>query len=365
MAQALVTAAAHVLLLYAHTFGIVYSAAIGIALLLDDVRRGRRRWAPYLAIASAWLLFAPWIAFLLEQARMAQPNAWFPVPSLRRFTGVMERLTSSLSYAAIVAAAALLLGRWRRREPEGRADSGVVFLVLLGTAVVLVAPVVFLESRLAKPVFVDRYVLPSALGFPLLVAPALDVIGRRLAWRRWRPALWVLFATLCIASVVRGARTDRQQRPMITAASEGAHGLPVVVESAFEFVELDQYREPGERYLYPLDWRLAVDGSSAPGSVQEYKLMALWRNAGYVGAEVADGAAILCRTPRFLVLESAGRPWFERRVRADSLWTISGTDATRDTRRLWLVSRRGPLPECTASEALPSVHPSVARAPQH
>ncbi|HEX2780009.1 MAG TPA: glycosyltransferase family 39 protein, partial [Gemmatimonadaceae bacterium] len=207
------TGASHLLLLYSHTFGILYSAAIVAALGVLDARARRLRAAPYLAIAAAWLAFVPWIPWVLEQGKMARPTAWIAPPTFRRLSGVMQRLTSPLSL--VVAGVGLVALLRRRFGPVAVSipRNPIAPTVVIGGSVAAVAPLVWLESRLAIPIFVDRYVLPSALGWPLIVAPVIAAVLMRMRDRVATIAGAAAFALLASSAVLAAGRRERTQAP--------------------------------------------------------------------------------------------------------------------------------------------------------
>ncbi|HEX2779703.1 MAG TPA: hypothetical protein VHM30_09400, partial [Gemmatimonadaceae bacterium] len=134
----------------------------------------------------------------------------------------------------------------------------------------------------------------------------------------------------------------------------------VVVESAIDFLPLHIYQSPRERYVFPLDWELALAQPEVAWSIQEYKLMALFARAGYLADDALVTTRLLCDADEFAVLESAHHQWLERRVRTDSTWSVTPVEG--GSSRLWLVRRRG-LRSCAGISAEePLVHPDRAAA---
>lgn len=225
----------------------------------------------------------------------------------------------------------------------------------VGIAVVAVAPLVFVESLVGIPVFVDRYVLPSALGWPLLVAAGLRRYSQPGRLHPRAAAVGLLaFVTLGASALVTAANRE-SARLEIPSPSPGMDGAPIVVESAMDLLPLVVYDAERARYRFPLDWPLALDATSAPSSVQEYKLMALFARAGYLAEIAVDSRRLLCETPKFSVLESGPHRWLEQRVLADAR-----LDARRDgASRLWIVERRAPIACEIPGTAIPEVHPAA------
>ncbi len=330
---------AHTLLLYTHTFGVLYSGAIALGAIVIDARRGRFRPVLVTAIGAAWLAFAPWVPYVIEQGKMTEPRMWIPRPGLSRLTGVLERLTSPISFVVIGIAVVVAVIRREGRLPTALSSERFALLAI-GVAVAAVAPAVFVESRIARPMFVDRYVIASALGWPLLVALALDAGVRRLPRPVANGAGAVAFVALAASALVAATRRASYTPPVVEVPSSLA-SVPVVAESALDFLPLKTYGGRSRSYHFPLDWQLAVDRGNAPASVQDFKLMQLAAREGYLGdADVVDGARWLASTDRFLVVDTPEHLWFERRVGSDAAWRASEVGSYGPAARVWLVERR-------------------------
>jgi hypothetical protein len=116
------TVAAHAVLVAAHPYGILYSAAGILALAIGD-RLAGRTWPPRALIPLlAWTILLPLAPVILGIVDLARPHNWPPIPTLATFTaGCIALLSGGLFLAGGAAAAASVLARHRRlpRPPAG------------------------------------------------------------------------------------------------------------------------------------------------------------------------------------------------------------------------------------------------------
>lgn len=329
------TLAAHLALVYSHVFGGFFSAAILAALVFDDLRDRRVRSRLYLAIALAWLLFLPWVPAVLEQGALAEGRSWLGKPTRDDLFAVLGRQTLWVPPAiAVVVLASALAVTSGRRAPEASDDGAGArrALVLIAAAVLAVVPAVFLLSRVVVPIFLDRYLLPSAFGWAVVMAHVASQLARQheetRSRRQWRQGFVtttsaLLFCALAIYPTAFALARPVASRPDV-AVGAGLETLPVVVESGHQFWPLRRYAgTSGDRYRFLLDDVVAADSANAPGGAQEQQLMRLYARLGYLGRSVEDASQFLCSQQRFIVVDRPGFTWFERRVR--------GSDAYRST----------------------------------
>lgn len=321
------TLGAHLALVYSHVFGGFFSAAILAALVLADVRRGRFRPWLYGAISLAWVFFLPWVPAVLEQRTLGEGRSWLARPTRDDFFAVVGRQILWLPLAiATVVLASILGGEPGRREAVAPTDrtSARITLVLIAVCLLAVLPAVFLLSRVVVPVFLDRYLLPGAFGWAIIVAHvasrlsiASDTGDSRRNWYRSPvdAASALLFCALALYPTVFALARPRAARPDVRVDA-GLADLPVVVESGHQFWPLRRYAGAGgDRYRYLLDEEIAGDSANAPGAAQEQQLMQLYARLGYLGRSVEGGPRFLCGNERFIVIDSPAFTWFERRVR--------------------------------------------------
>ena len=320
------TALSHALLLYSHTFGTLFSAALLTGLVATDLVAGRRRISPYLAVLAGWLLFAPWIPVILAQGHaVAAPNSWLVRPSrddlLLTLAGQVRWLPLMLPPLIVLklldpadgARVERAGGKWEPRD----------WLLTSAVALIAVVPLVFVLSRIAAPVFLDRYLLPASIGWCIIVSQlAAAPIGAGIATgagRRLVAATWaVLFVLGASYPLGHAASVGREVRPDLPP-EVGFTELPVVVEGGHDFWPLRYYsRGPTDRFHFLLDWEVATDPAAPAGAAQQYRLMELYQREGYLGGSVAHSRRFLCAERRFLVVDRPDFQLFERRIAPDT-----------------------------------------------
>lgn len=342
--------AAHALLVAAHPFGIVYSAAALAATGLSHRHTWKLTAVP---ILTSWLVlvaFAPVISGIID---LGQPRNWTPIPDLQLFTASCLGLFLGSAGAAAAEEIGFLVFAMRGL-PLRR--TGMDSLLTLGCVWFAVMPLAALTAAgLRLSIFVDRYFLPSVIGAGLVLAWG----GARLAFEagstRGLQALWqaaLMTAGVAVAvSPVAGAIVSKP--PPVYAYLNGlveqclvqtvgvTEGFAVVVEDANTFLPLDTRAGDSSPYRYVLDWEAALRSYSPHATVQS-KLM---RNAVAVGYR--QGRII---TPRealkedlFLVLDSPGIDWLEGVLAADPslqarmLATLDSADPAPNA--IWVVWR--------------------------
>jgi len=153
-------AAALVLLLYTHTWGVFLAAGLGVGWLWLR-RRGRVTTRDGLMVlAVVGLAYAPWLPTLLSQSRHTGAP-WAEAPSLLKLLDVPGRLFGYVT--APVLAIAIVLS-WRRGL--GRRREAVLALVVVGAAATGLA----WGASQVQPVWAGRYY--AVLMGPFLLAAA-------------------------------------------------------------------------------------------------------------------------------------------------------------------------------------------------
>jgi mannosyltransferase len=201
---------------YLNEMSLLVLAAHAITVLL--ARCGRRtvaRWAA--ASAGAALLVAPLMVISSQEAGVV---AWIPRPNLRDLGTLLHDYFGGTNVAALLllgcAVVAVLppRGRWRRRqgggaetgataEPAWWRSGGVSLPSVAAPLLVMPGSVLILESLVARPLYVDRYVLYGEAGAALLVGGGLCRIGRWLADTVDRRALvWAPGVVVCVCALL-------------------------------------------------------------------------------------------------------------------------------------------------------------------
>lgn len=210
---------------YTHYFALVLPLAhLAMALALRTPRRRLRAWSG--AVASAVVLYIPWLALLFAERVMQTPEAAFDngagAVAVTPFAGVYFVLTFFAGYTPTALAAALGLwplvaigavlsdrfGPWLRTD-QGRAVTAWA-LIVLGTALI--------AGILSPGAFLARYAIIACAPLLLLAGAGLSL---------WTPARWpALLVVVAIgAALTLGENLDRDN-PM----REDLRGAATIIE---------------------------------------------------------------------------------------------------------------------------------------
>ena len=353
--------AVHAALVLTHLLAPLYSAAFAVAVILADA--GLRRFRPraWLPIAGAWLAFVLYVPSFLVQVRAGDPRSWVPVPLL---TDMLEFLT--LSSGALLLPSAVILtvfagGMYalagRSSESAGttapvappRSD---MHLLVLAFVLLLLPAVIWAVSRIVRPIWFDRYMIPSALGWAILLArvsatamatPARVLPRTALAARG---AVTAVVLILFLAQpILLALRVEPGLRPGTGDDRFGYADLPIVTQASHQFLERQRYAERPGRYVFILDRDAAFAEASGAFGAQEYRhLVALREHFGDIfEGRILESDEFLARHERFLVLDHPEfdrtcEPrmigvhdwddihcplWVERRLLADPAWDVA------------------------------------------
>src|SRR5882724_8121695 len=185
------TACTHAAIVNTHLFGLLYSGALLLSLILRDRCFKAIRIQLYLSIVLSWFSLIPYIPSFLNQSDAASLRTWLPRPVLGDLIQFMTlsspSLVSSDSLQTLVNLFALVLlviasGAqfllWRTEGGEGY-DSGEerqprpgseVAPLIVAYAFLAVPVFIWVFSQGPKPIFCDRYMLPTALSWSILLA---------------------------------------------------------------------------------------------------------------------------------------------------------------------------------------------------
>lgn len=330
---ALGIACSHALLLHTHLFGIFYSATIIAAgLLVDHTRRRSQPWL-YFAYAAAWLSLLTYIPVFLVQADAGYPRTWIPIPSLGDLAWFY---TAQLSFAwqLLLLLTAIYLWRLWTSRHESRMKLSLAPAALFQlwaarptqalAACLLVLPLgIWLLSLIVKPIFIDRYMIPTLLSISIFLAhivDALEVPSRQAALVGGQPSRVgrtigrfygsavsrSAFLTVCLVFPIAYALQHQPLHLQHAADHDFGHTeLPIVIQEANTFLQNIHYDPDNERYVHLLDWPSAVAAESGTFPPQEYKHMqALLRQyPERFEGQIVESDAFLNKQERFIVID--------------------------------------------------------------
>jgi hypothetical protein len=348
------TAVIHALMVYTHPFGFVYSGVILLALIIHDRWHGGARPYVYLSVLASWLSFLPWLGAFLNQAALGQPRSWIPPPTLR---DVIETLTPSRDLFLILLPLSILIfwgsnGSRKAPEPPPLTFSGGTSLLIVAYGFLGVPLLTWLLSVRVQPIFVARYLMPTLLGWcillaallarlPLLAGMPADAFRPPLRFRRDVPVLIlaVLTITMLLPPLQYARRFPRAELSPLGGDHQDGAALPIAFEYSHSFLQRFHYSTDRKRYVFILDWDAALNTHSGLFSPAEYKTMdALRRNYPALFRDsVVEGSEFLRKHRRFLVLNYAGctsrnimcPQWFELRIEQNEQYStrrLGGVD---------------------------------------
>ena len=218
-----------------------YVAAMALAsLILQGQTPLRRRFVDIsIVTAITAVAFLPWLPTTLAQARAIQGHFWASPPDWWDLARTISELSGVTEHAAPLAEKKLLvlleagllcvilaglLDRGNRRVAAA--------LVIVGLGPILL---IFVQSQVSQPIFIDRAFLPATLFMPLLiVAPLKEVTVQ---WQRWLygvvAVVMVILSIRSIGPMRLGAHSE-PWREMCAVVSNYRSDRPLMVFSAEE-----------------------------------------------------------------------------------------------------------------------------------
>lgn len=332
-------------LVLGHVLGLAYAGLLLLALVVADALQHRIRPRVYAWAVAGWLALVPWIPAIRASAAVGRPHGWIPVPTL-------ADLGSSLSFWLFTG----LYWQWQPHPPQAVLLAGwfcavTVTIVLVFTAAwnfptaspkqralclagfsLAVAPIaLYTVSIVGTPVFLPRYLMPSALGIAILAAAWTD---RTRAGKGTR-AIILSCAVLCLP--IAAALLAHPEGLNVSRVDALAAGRPIVCDSLKDFLVMTRYSATPSSPEYPLDWPTAL--ASPPGTTADVRLMQNYRREGYLTRQLLDPSAIL-NQPSFLVLNNAESSWFHMAIENNPRFTWKTIARVDATRRVVLVERK-------------------------
>jgi len=322
----------HIAIVQTHLFGALYTVAIALSLIVRDKYFKLFRPKIYFSIILSLISIIPYIPSFLNQADAGNPRTWISPPSLRELfpLGIID--FSSLSIFNILFLLVILISiyglrslfkinnllSFRGNSQASQDINGEISLVIVAVVFLLVPVFVWIISRTIKPIFVDRYMIPSTFSWSIIVAHLLSrykfnainperKIFKFLNRKYQLTGLLVIMIILIINPIIYAKNFPREQFPGLNDNKYGYRELPIVVQASAQFIERLYYSPERHKYFFILDWEAAVDKASGLFGPQEYKhLDALKRNyPNLFQNQVVKSEDFLNMYNRFLVLDYA------------------------------------------------------------
>lgn len=232
---------------YTHYFALVSAGLVYGLLLISILVRDRKKWKPWLwaslATAAAYI---PWLGSFLSQLAYKVSNEYWIEPIgvgtlvsyIRDLFGANGMATYFLFAGAIYLAALIFL--LSRKERQGKAVALCALAVPVGTAAVGL-----LASVLVRPVFIVRYLAPSAPLLVFFLAYTLSQVDNKQIVSA-AMAVLIIGGVSGIASAVTemSAPSDGELNAAFTQRYVQADGYVVCGENSLHISQVLSYYEP-------------------------------------------------------------------------------------------------------------------------
>lgn len=320
----------HIAIVHTHLFGGFYSGAMLLSMLVSDSLISKFRPKVYLTFILSWLSVVFYIPSFLNQADAGKPRTWIPEPVVRDLLDVFNFQASPFMHQSLLVLLLLFsafhfYGREAVPSTEHKSVAPARLrwhLVVYALSFIVLPLFVWLISKTIKPIFWDRYMVPSALGwvivlayfssriFSVPVSRSQQQVQVRKLWHFSAPVL--LYSALgiillfCLSRPILFATAFHEEvRPGSDDATGSYPDLPVVMQYSGEFLERIHYAPDPEKYYFILDWETAVNEHSGLFTPQEHKHMeAFKRNYPQLYQDnILTTEEFLSRFDRFLVFD--------------------------------------------------------------
>jgi hypothetical protein len=218
--------------------------------------------------------------------------------------------------AVVLGLLVLLYIKRRRHNLSGQTASQAWPLVVL---LLSMTPLFFIVSHIVRPIFLDRYLIPTVIGLVMLTAELLtlsDAIRTNLRGSlSLSGRIFLICTPLPILILFVTAFLKPEPNSALEAVRSLDKSLPVVCDNGNDFAEmLSGQNGRGTKFVYVLDWPTALDPKSPRGDVTEYHLMEKWKQLGYHSGSISQSEDFLRQTPAFYVFNVQGEQWFANRI---------------------------------------------------
>jgi len=343
----------HTAIIQTHIYGFLYSGAILFAFIIRDRFFKVFRPKVYLSIILSWFSFIPWIGLFLNQSDLGKPRFWLTAPS----TSLLIRysIVPSLFLTVLIILSLIIVSKakdthfitiFNERFQRSRRETS---LLIFAYSFLGVPAFAWIISHTLKPIFLDRYIIPSFISWSIIIAyftshiiiPLSILIknafGRfqlfKLLVNKQSLLLMTTLTILLMHPIYYAEKLNQEQFPGSNDEKYGYTDLPIAVEYSHPFLKRFHYSQKRNRYFFILDWQTALDEASGLASASDYKTMdALKRNyPALFQNNVVESQYFIKMYNRFLVLDIGEKctykdvfcsQWSERRIRSNSKYDI-------------------------------------------
>lgn len=327
-----------------HVLGLSYAGLMVAALIAADLRERRFRVKVYACAMAGWIALLPWIPAIRASMAIAKPHGWIPRPmagdlvigvSYWLFAGIYFPLFKGTHYGVMLGwgvgvfcvAGLIAAALYGVRDPSPARR----LAYFLGFALILAPVAFFAISHLATPIWVARYMVPSALGIVLLAVGWAERNGFA------RGAGGIGLGALVLLLPLAGARCARPERVNVARIDELAAGRPLVCDWVRDFTVVWRYSRTPASVEYPMDWEAALKGPAAAAGA--YHLLWNYRRDGYLAGNILDQTTVLDQ-PSFVVLDNKETNWFQLEIARNPKFAWKVVAQIDPSRRIVEVERR-------------------------
>ena len=314
---------AYCLLVSSHTFGIIYVSSIVICTVLTAAVESNFSLALQSGLAGmpAIVMFLLWIPVLHSQAQLGN---WIPrpdLPSLLKSTYAPANKLRLLAVVLLLAVSTLLWrgiqsrkGRLHWWRPRTRIETFVLLLpVAFGTSIFAV----WLFSRLAFPVFLERFFFPDMILNNIWLGILVSSLFNFVTPSKIRYGVVFSSAVAAGAGIIFGrfgvdpeGRVPCFDSSRMTYLEDPFKDRGTIVALSFP-AWLTRLNRPGEVVVFPVDESaLKKNGTEYPPYV--YDTHFIERFSMWLGIKaVMTSAQLLNAKPGFMVLDDGDGPWLK------------------------------------------------------
>lgn len=303
----------HAAIVNTHLLGLFYSLAITLSLIFRDIYFKVFRPRVYLSSVLGWLFLAPYIPSFINQSDVGKPRTWIPIPTVRDLIDVLSlsllsfekitllstiKITIVLLIVVISGLQVFLLKSGTHSQPQSNYKNNhsirdEIALLIFAYAFLLVPVLVWIISVTVKPIFWDRYLIPSVFSLSILLAllssRIINYVFNKNNFNQrkfylFRPTqiiffILVLSAILLLQPIISAKTLQKGELPGTNDNKFGYEILPIAIQLSHDFLVRFHYSPERFRYFFILDWQAAVNHASGLFPPQEYKhLEAIKRN---------------------------------------------------------------------------------------
>jgi uncharacterized membrane protein len=331
----------HAGLVLTHNFGLLYSGMFLLAYLVTSVYKKTLAPKVYLSLVLGWAAFLPWLSSFLHQAEVGNPHSYIPVPGYRTLLDSFSHgIPIGIFVIMLFFVYCLIAPRDKSENNGARGKINQVFppslmpLFFLGVFLVVIPPiVVWIISRLMISVFEEVYMIPSTLGWSILLTWLVQVVlpcpkdsisGK--PWRNFflgnRQEATLSMLILCIFMFPPASSLIKKAEARPGSNIEQVYAdIPVVVEYRGDYLPIYFYSYNSNRYYFILDLEVALNKESCIVEVDSYyEAAAIKRH--YHFFNVMHTTEFIRRYSRFLILHDNLHKWFELRIKNNPDFTF-------------------------------------------